>query len=77
MSCWIDYVADRPGDDHRYWLSFAKDRVLGWEPSGIARIAGGESGNYRTYYERQYDKIIMSECRGLHKLDNYDHIEPS
>ena len=46
---WIEYVADRPYNDKRYYISNAKLRGLGWEPkrtdlaAGLVGIASGES----------------------------------
>jgi len=69
----VRYVADRPGHDRRYALDCAKVRALGWEPrvsfaEGLARTVAwyGEhrdwwekikSGEWRRYYERQYQGL--------------------
>jgi dTDP-glucose 4,6-dehydratase len=70
----IEYVTDRPGHDRRYSLGSAKLRVLGWEPAvgfgpGLARTVDWyrdnarwwepiRSGEYRSYYERQYGRAL-------------------
>jgi dTDP-glucose 4,6-dehydratase len=70
----IEYVTDRPGHDRRYSLSSAKVRALGWEPrvrfeQGLEETVAWyrdsrwwwepiRSGDYRTYYERQYGKTL-------------------
>ena len=70
----IEYVTDRPGHDRRYSLSSAKVRALGWEPrvrfeQGLQETVAWyrdnrwwwepiRSGDYRTYYERQYGKAL-------------------
>jgi dTDP-glucose 4,6-dehydratase len=70
----IEYVEDRLGHDRRYSLSSDRTRELGWEPAvdfddGLARTvdwyrsnedwwAPIRSGDYRTYYERQYGRAL-------------------
>jgi len=70
----IEYVTDRPGHDRRYSLSSAKVRALGWEPrvrfaEGLEQTVAWyrenrwwwepvRSGDYRSYYERQYGKSL-------------------
>jgi dTDP-glucose 4,6-dehydratase len=70
----IEHVADRPGHDVRYSLSSAKVRALGWEPEvrfdeGLAETVAWyrentawwqpiRSGDYRTYYQRQYGRSL-------------------
>jgi dTDP-glucose 4,6-dehydratase len=70
----IEHVTDRPGHDRRYSLSSAKVRALGWEPrvrfdEGLERTVAWyrdnrwwwepiRSGDYRSYYERQYGKSL-------------------
>jgi dTDP-glucose 4,6-dehydratase len=70
----IEYVTDRPGHDRRYSLGSAKLRALGWEPAvgfgpGLARTVDWyrdnarwwepiRSGEYRSYYERQYGRAL-------------------
>jgi dTDP-glucose 4,6-dehydratase len=70
----IDYVTDRPGHDRRYSLSSDKVRRLGWEPrvtfaDGLQRTVEWyrdnewwwgpiRSGEYRSYYERQYGRAL-------------------
>ncbi len=70
----ISYVTDRPGHDRRYSLSAGKLAELGWEPAvtfaeGIERTVAWyrdnepwwepiRSGEYRSYYERQYGKTL-------------------
>jgi dTDP-glucose 4,6-dehydratase len=70
----ISYVTDRPGHDRRYSLSADRLRELGWEPAvsfadGIERTvdwyrnsewwwAPIRSGEYRSYYERQYGRAL-------------------
>jgi dTDP-glucose 4,6-dehydratase len=70
----IEYVTDRPGHDRRYSLGSAKLRALGWEPGvgfgpGLARTVDWyrdnarwwepiRSGEYRSYYERQYGRAL-------------------
>ena len=67
------YVADRPGHDRRYALDCTKVRALGWEPrvdfaEGLARTVAWyarhrewweqiKSGEWRRYYERQYQGL--------------------
>ena len=70
----IEYVKDRPGHDRRYSLGSAKTEGLGWRAEvgfeeGIRRVvewyrANEEwwgpirSGEYRSYYERQYGRSL-------------------
>ena len=70
----IEHVGDRPGHDRRYSLSSEKVRALGWEPrvhfeDGLAQTVAWyrdnawwwepiRSGDYRSYYERQYGKAL-------------------
>ena len=70
----IEYVTDRPGHDRRYSLSSEKIRALGWEPlvyfaDGLERTVDWyrdnkwwwepiRSGDYRSYYERQYGRAL-------------------
>ena len=70
----ITYVADRLGHDRRYSLSSERAMALGWEPritfdEGLRRTvdwyrenewwwAPIRSGEYRTYYERQYGRAL-------------------
>ncbi len=70
----IDFVRDRPGHDRRYSLASERLRALGWEPQvsfadGIGRTVAWyrqnrewwepiRSGEYRSYYERQYGKAL-------------------
>jgi dTDP-glucose 4,6-dehydratase len=70
----IAYVADRLGHDRRYSLSSERALALGWEPrvrfdDGLRRTvdwyrknewwwAPIRSGEYRTYYERQYGRAL-------------------
>jgi dTDP-glucose 4,6-dehydratase len=70
----IEYVTDRPGHDRRYSLSAGKLAELGWEPAvtfaeGIERTVAWyrenkswwqpiRSGEYRSYYERQYGSAL-------------------
>ncbi|HYY74356.1 MAG TPA: hypothetical protein VE662_05990, partial [Solirubrobacterales bacterium] len=70
----IDHVTDRPGHDRRYSLSSDKARGLGWEPAvrfqeGLRQTVEWyrenewwwgpiRSGEYRSYYERQYGRSI-------------------
>ncbi len=72
----IEHIADRPGHDRRYSLSSEKVRALGWRPrvrfnQGLADTVAWyrdnvswwepiRSGEYRAYYERQYDKPLRS-----------------
>ena len=69
----VRYVADRPGHDRRYALDCGKLRRLGWEPrvgfaEGLARTVAWyaehrawwekiKSGEWRRYYERQYQGL--------------------
>jgi dTDP-glucose 4,6-dehydratase len=66
----VQHVDDRPGHDRRYSLDCAKVHALGWRPvtgfeEGLATTVSWyranrswwepiRSGEYRTYYERQY-----------------------
>jgi dTDP-glucose 4,6-dehydratase len=70
----IEHVADRPGHDRRYSLSSQKVRALGWEPrvrfsDGLQETVRWyrenswwwepiRSGEYRSYYERQYGRSL-------------------
>jgi dTDP-glucose 4,6-dehydratase len=70
----IEHIQDRPGHDRRYSLSSAKVRALGWEPrvrlsEGLEQTVEWyrenrwwwepiRSGEYRTYYERQYGRAL-------------------
>jgi dTDP-glucose 4,6-dehydratase len=70
----IEHVTDRPGHDRRYSLSSQKVRDLGWSPQfrfedGLERTVAWyrenswwwepiRSGEYRSYYERQYGRAL-------------------
>ena len=70
----VEHVPDRPGHDRRYSLSSAKVRALGWAPrvrfrEGLAETVAWyrenswwwepiRSGEYRSYYERQYGRAL-------------------
>ncbi|HXR28071.1 MAG TPA: dTDP-glucose 4,6-dehydratase [Solirubrobacteraceae bacterium] len=70
----IEHVADRPGHDRRYSLSSEKVRALGWSPQvrfeeGLEQTVAWyrdngwwwqpiRSGDYRSYYERQYGRAL-------------------
>jgi dTDP-glucose 4,6-dehydratase len=70
----IEHVGDRPGHDRRYSLSSEKVRALGWSPrvgfaDGLGQTVAWyrdnawwwepiRSGDYRTYYERQYGRAL-------------------
>jgi dTDP-glucose 4,6-dehydratase len=70
----MEYVTDRPGHDRRYSLASDKVRALGWEAQvhfaeGLERTVAWyrdnepwwapiRSGEYRTYYERQYGRAL-------------------
>ena len=70
----IEHVSDRPGHDRRYSLSSAKVRSLGWEPrvrfaEGLQETVAWyrentwwwepiRSGEYRSYYEKQYGRAL-------------------
>jgi dTDP-glucose 4,6-dehydratase len=70
----IEHVGDRPGHDRRYSLSSEKVRALGWSPrvrfaDGLRQTVAWyrdnawwwepiRSGDYRTYYERQYGRAL-------------------
>lgn len=70
----IEHVTDRPGHDRRYSLSSEKVRALGWTPrvrfeDGLAETVAWyrenawwwepiRSGDYRSYYERQYGRAL-------------------
>ena len=70
----IEHVTDRPGHDVRYSLSSQKVRQLGWKPNvrfdqGLAETVAWyqqntawwepiRSGDYRTYYQRQYGRAL-------------------
>ena len=69
----IRWVTDRPGHDRRYSIDCAKLRALGWQPEttfedGLADTVSWygaredwwrpiKSGEYREYYERQYQGL--------------------
>jgi dTDP-glucose 4,6-dehydratase len=69
----IRYVTDRPGHDRRYSIDCGKLRALGWSPetpfaAGLERTVSWyrdnpdwwrkiKSGEWRTYYERQYSEL--------------------
>jgi len=71
----IEHVTDRPGHDRRYSLSSEKVRALGWSPrvrfdEGLEQTVSWyrdndwwwqpiRSGDYRTYYERQYGRTLQ------------------
>jgi dTDP-glucose 4,6-dehydratase len=66
----VRHVTDRPGHDRRYCLDASKARALGWAPevdftAGLAQTVAWyranehwwrptRSGEFQTYYERQY-----------------------
>jgi dTDP-glucose 4,6-dehydratase len=70
----IQFVTDRPGHDRRYSLASDRLTALGWYPQvgfdeGIERTVNWyrdnpswwepiRSGDYRSYYERQYGKAL-------------------
>jgi dTDP-glucose 4,6-dehydratase len=70
----IQFVTDRPGHDRRYSLASDRLTALGWHPQvgfdeGIERTVNWyrdnqswwepiRSGDYRSYYERQYGKAL-------------------
>jgi len=70
----VEHVTDRPGHDRRYSLSSQKVRALGWSPQvrfedGLERTVAWyrenswwwepiRSGEYRSYYERQYGRAL-------------------
>jgi dTDP-glucose 4,6-dehydratase len=70
----IEHVTDRPGHDRRYSLSSEKVRALGWSPrvrfsDGLEQTVSWyrenswwwepiRSGEYRSYYERQYGRSL-------------------
>ena len=70
----IEHVTDRPGHDRRYSLSSEKVRALGWTPrvrfeDGLRETVAWyrdnawwwepiRSGDYRSYYERQYGRAL-------------------
>jgi len=70
----IEHVADRPGHDLRYSLSSQKLATLGWAPrvrfsDGLEQTVAWyrenawwwepiRSGDYRSYYERQYGRSL-------------------
>jgi len=70
----LEHVPDRPGHDRRYSLSSEKVRALGWAPrvrfsEGLADTVAWyrentwwwepiRSGEYRSYYERQYGRSL-------------------
>jgi dTDP-glucose 4,6-dehydratase len=71
----IEHVSDRPGHDRRYSLSSEKVRALGWSPrvrfsDGLEQTVAWyrenawwwepvRSGEYRSYYERQYGRSLQ------------------
>jgi dTDP-glucose 4,6-dehydratase len=71
----IEHVRDRPGHDRRYSLSSEKVRRLGWSPrvrfeDGLEGTVSWyrdsrwwwepiRSGDYRSYYERQYGRSLQ------------------
>jgi len=71
----IEHVTDRPGHDRRYSLSSEKVRALGWAPrvrfeEGLEQTVAWyrenawwwepiRSGDYRSYYERQYGRSLQ------------------
>ena len=70
----IEFVADRPGHDRRYSLASDKLRALGWSPQirfdeGLEQTVAWyrdnawwwepiRSGEYRSYYARQYGREL-------------------
>jgi len=70
----VEHVTDRPGHDRRYSLSSQKVRALGWSPQvrfedGLEWTVAWyrenswwwepiRSGEYRSYYERQYGRAL-------------------
>jgi dTDP-glucose 4,6-dehydratase len=70
----IEFVADRPGHDRRYSLASEKVRALGWSPQvrfdqGLEGTVAWyrdnawwwepiRSGDYRSYYARQYGRDL-------------------
>ena len=70
----IEHITDRPGHDRRYSLSSEKVRALGWSPrmrfsEGLSETVDWyrrnswwwepiRSGDYRSYYERQYGRSL-------------------
>ncbi|HEX2127916.1 MAG TPA: dTDP-glucose 4,6-dehydratase [Solirubrobacterales bacterium] len=70
----INYVTDRPGHDRRYSLSADKTEGLGWKADvgfdeGIEKVVAWyrdneswwgpiRSGDYRSYYEKQYGSAL-------------------
>jgi dTDP-glucose 4,6-dehydratase len=70
----VRWVTDRPGHDRRYSVDCSKLRALGWAPQasfaqGLARTVAWyqdneqwwrpiKSGDYRHYYERQYQGLV-------------------
>lgn len=72
----IEHIPDRLGHDRRYSLSCAKVRALGWEPrvrfqEGLPDTVDWyrenawwwepiRTGDYRSYYERQYGRTLRS-----------------
>ncbi len=71
----VEHVSDRPGHDRRYSLSSEKVRALGWCPrvrfsEGLEQTVAWyrdnswwwepiRSGDYRSYYERQYGRPLQ------------------
>ena len=70
----IEFVADRPGHDHRYALDISKITALGWDPQvtfaeGLERTVRWyqehpdwwrplKSGEYWEYYKRNYRPLV-------------------
>ena len=70
----VRFVSDRPGHDRRYSVDCAKLGRLGWQPriafdAGLAQTVAWyrdnpgwwqaiKSGEYRRYYEQQYEGIV-------------------
>jgi dTDP-glucose 4,6-dehydratase len=70
----IEFVADRPGHDHRYALDVSRITALGWEPQvtfaeGLERTVRWyvdhpewwrplKSGEYWEYYRRNYRPLV-------------------
>ena len=70
----IEFVADRPGHDHRYALDISRITALGWEPrvtfaEGLERTVRWyvdhqewwrplKSGEYWDYYRRNYRPLV-------------------
>ena len=76
----IEYVTDRPGHDRRYSLASEKVRALGWEAQvtfdeGLPKTVDWyrentawwepiRSGDYRSYYEKQYGRSLGAAAPG-------------